>query len=539
MADSPETGRPSTGSFSLRSVAGVTALSFAQLVLLFGLQLVLAHAFGASQELDAYLAAYAIPLTIGGILSGAATNVLVPLYHRRKSESGSVAAEGEVACLLLSLAVVSTILAAGIAIGAEEICRLLYAELVEVGIGSAGVGAGELQSGASVVRLLAILVWLIPLSVLTGAYYGIEHARENFLYPAAWGVVGPVATILGFLYLSDRSIEALAWATLAGGAIGLAGLALKTPAPRGMTLTSSWAALVPFLAMGTPLLLGHAVSRLDLVVDRPLASALPEGSISHLGYAWRIILAAATIATTGLSVVIFPALARHAAAREMDKMGRDLAEGWRLLCVVLIPIVLGIGVCGEPILAACFERGEFTPHDTERVATLLNLYLGALVAAVCGELGAKTFLAFGRTWLPTLIGVTGFAVGVGLKFALVDRFGANGIAAATSTYMLLNVIALLIAVASLRLPGSAKGLAATVVRSGLAAALSVGAAYVVMQQGSAASVAAGLIVAVGAYVAILYGSGDEFVRRGITAAAALTRRSSRKPRRAGDDAEGS
>jgi peptidoglycan biosynthesis protein MviN/MurJ (putative lipid II flippase) len=155
------------------------------------------------------------------------------------------------------------------------------------------------------------------------------------------------------------------------------------------------------------------------------------------------------------------------------------------------------------------------------VATLANLYLGALVAAVCGELGARTFLAFGRTWLPTLIGITGFAIGVGLKFALVDRFAADGIAGATSAYMLLNATTLLIAVATLRLPGSGKGVLTTILRSGVAAAISVGAAYFVMQHGSGASVIAGILVAAIAYVVLLYGAGDEFVKRGLTAAAAI------------------
>jgi putative peptidoglycan lipid II flippase len=521
MADAPQNYKPSTGSFSLRSVAGVTALSFAQLVLLFVLQLVLAHAFGASHELDAYLAAYAIPLTIGGILSGAATGVLVPLYHRRKSENGTAAAEREVACVLLGLAIVSTLLAAAIALGAREVAWALYSDLVLADF-PWKPGSPE----PSVVTLIAILAWLIPLSVLTGAYYGIEHARGRFLYPAAWGVVGPIVTILGFLYLSDRSIEALAWATLAGAVVGLAGLALRTPSFVGVAKKNAWTALVPFLAMAAPLLLAHSVSRLDALIDRPLAATLPEGSISHLGYAWRIVLAAATIATSGLAVVIFPSLARHAAARDDVKLGRDLAEGWRFLCVVTIPIVLGIGVCGESVIAACFERGEFTSVDTERVATLANLYLGALVAAVCGELGARTFLAFGRTWLPTLIGIAGFAVGVGLKFALVDRFGADGIAGATSAYMLLNATALLVAVAALRLPGSAKGILTTIVRSSVAAALSVSAAYLIMRHGSGASVIAGVVVAALAYVAILYGAGDEFVRRGLAAAATLGRRAS-------------
>lgn len=514
MPDAPLNDKPSTGSFSLRSIAGVTTLSFAQLVLLFVLQLVLAHAFGASRELDVYLAAYAIPLTIGGIISGAASSVLVPIYHRRKSESGIAAAEGEVACVLIALAIVSTALAAAIFLGATEVAWTLYADLVPAD--------RPLRSGTSapsVATLIAILAWLVPLNVLTGAYYGIEHARGSFLYPAAWGVVGPIVTILGFLYLSDRSIDALAWTTIAGAAVGVSGLALRTPSLLRVAERGAWKALIPFLSMSAPLLLAHSVSRLDAVIDRPLAAMLPEGSISHLGYAWRIVLAAATIATSGLAVVIFPSLARHAAAKDHSKLGHDLAEGWRFLAVVTIPIVLGIGICGESIIAACFERGAFTSDDTERVAALTNLYLGALVAAVCGELGTRTFLAFGRAWLPTLIGISGFALGVGLKFAVVGRFGADGIAGATSAYMLLNATSLLIAVAALRLPGSANGILTTFLRSSFAAALSVGAAYLIMRNGSGTSVSAGVAVAAFAYVAILYGLGDEFVRRGIAAAA--------------------
>ncbi|WP_337235376.1 lipid II flippase MurJ, partial [Salmonella enterica] len=77
-----------------------------------------------------------------------------------------------------------------------------------------------------------------------------------------------------------------------------------------------------------------------------------DGTISHMGYASRIVTAVATLATSGLSVVIFPALAQHAAAADHEQLRRDLSEGWRFLATVLVPVLTGLALCGRPILAS-------------------------------------------------------------------------------------------------------------------------------------------------------------------------------------------
>lgn len=495
-------------SVSLRSVGIVTLLSVGQLILLLVMQLVLADIFGASAALDAYLSAYALPLVVGGILSVALGSVVIPLYNEQLAAHGQLSAETQLGRLGVLLLLVSISLAALMSWGAALLVDLFYAEFEPT----------VAQATAAVLRILA---WLVPVNTLTGFLFAIYHARRHFFLPAAAGLCGPALTIGLFVFVLAHTIESLAWAVLAGG---LLGCALLLPGfPRGERLTSLPPRQVSqrFLMLLMPLLLGAAYSHLVVLVDRSLADRLSAGSISHMAYAWRITTAASTLITSGLSVVIFPSLARHAAAKDLPRLRSDLAEGWRLLAVALIPALVGIVFCGEAVVRALFERGAFTSRDADAVARLLRLYTGFVVAAAVGELAGRTYFALGRMWLPTLVGMFGFAIGAVAKLLVVDRFAAEGLVAVTSLHYLLNAALLL---GLLRWVGGNRcstGVGLTIVRSVSAAAVAVGPAFVLMRNGELLHVVGGLLVATCIYPLSLWTLGDEFARR--TADAMVTR----------------
>src|SRR4051812_16966975 len=53
-------------------------------------QLVLAHIFGANSEMDAYLLAISVPLTISGLITGVLSYQLVPALQRAEVEMGQI-----------------------------------------------------------------------------------------------------------------------------------------------------------------------------------------------------------------------------------------------------------------------------------------------------------------------------------------------------------------------------------------------------------------------------------------------------------------
>ncbi|QDU38529.1 Lipid II flippase MurJ [Maioricimonas rarisocia] len=493
-------------SISLRSVGVVTFLSVGQLVLLFGLQLVVAHAFGASDELDAYLAAYALPLVVGGILAGAIGSVVIPIYNEQRAAHGADVAERELARTGLLLAGLSTAMALAIALLSNQLIGLFYAEF-------------DAPAAESAAGLLQILAWLVPLNTLTGFLYGAYHSRHQFFLPAFAGLFGPASSILLFLFVFDATTRGLAWAILAGGGIGTLMLMSGFPRARGMFSVPSRPTLHRLMILATPLLLGAACSRLDVLVDRPLAARLSEGSISHMGYAWRIATAVATLATSGLAVVIFPSLARHAADGDMQQLRSDLTEGWRLLVVVLMPVLGGLLFCSDSIIEVLFRRGEFTSQDVHAVAGLVRFYLGVILAAGVGELASRTFFSLGRTWVPTLIGLSGLLWGSVLKFVVVDTYGAAGLVGVTSLYYVVNTIVMIGLLGAIGIIGWPAGLLPALFRSLAAAALAIAPAWWLMQTVTPARVTAGVLLAAGLYPAVLYLAGDEYPRRAVAAAA--------------------
>ena len=478
----------------------MTILSFGQMVILFVLQLILAREFGTSEEMDAYLAASSIPLMLGGILSGLISTVVVPIYSELRAKHEERIAESAIARLGLKLTIVAALLAGTIKLGSQPLIEFLFSNFT-------------FNQSRQAVDVLETLCWLIPLNAFTGFMFGVEHVRRRFLWPALSGVVGPVVTVGLFLVAPAPTISTLAAVVLFGTLCSVGMLFFHYPkfaSYADSVGTSQWKR---FWVLSVPLLLGAAYLRIDVFVDRLLAAELPQGSISRMGYSWRIATAVVALGTSGLSIVIFPAFADHASKKDWDALRTDLLECWRFLTFITIPILAGIAVCGKTIIVVLFERGEFTPADSEAVSQMLLFYGGMILAAGIGEISAKTFYAMGKNWVPTLIGMTGFTLGTIVKIGFLDSLHANGLVVVTSLYRLLNATIFLICLWKVGLLRRDSELVKTLMRTAISTTVAVGLGASLMSSGSPLLVLTGVITSVVCYVFLQAILGDEFARR--------------------------
>lgn len=484
---------------SLRSAGWVSLWSFAQLIVQFGFQVVLAKYFGASADMDAFVAAIALPTVLSSIFIGSLGYALVPTFAERLGVGDTEKAWATANSLLLVLAVFTGLSAGAICLAARPLTEVLYP-----GFSS--------QQAEQTARLVTVLSWLMVTNGLIAYSQAIHHCHKRFSVPAIAPVLGIGTTLAIVLLFQDSGIDAVGAAVLLGSVV-TAAVQFAFPLFRFRLRFRMDDGARRCLRLMLPLVCGAAYYRLDPLVDRYLASELPTGSVSHLGYAARLVTALLLISTSGLAVVAFPNLAIQRAAGRLDEFRAEVAHALRCLCVIITPIVVGLGWYAHPTVRCLFERGEFTASDTKTVALLLVLYMGMVVAAAYGDIAAKVFYALSDTRTPTIIGCVGFTLGVALKLALTPAFGVAGIVAATSCYYLANVATMMVLILRRTGRGAFSGIGGSFLRSLLASGLALVTAWPLVRWNIAWGLPLGAIAGAIVYVSGMLIQRDEFAVR--------------------------
>ncbi len=448
---------------SLRSVAVLTLLTLGQMGLQFALQLLLAKWFGTASEMDAFVAASTLPLVVSGLLAGALASAFVPVYVQTREQSGESAAWSMAVQLVCWLSLFTLLLWQVAKHFAEPWMRTLHP----------GFDDEQIWRTAELFQTLSsLMVW----NSLSGLARAWNHCHGRFAVTGFAALLGNAVTVaLAWRGGPSGGMDKIAQAVSIGAVITLA---IQMPwvgiFSRGWPVTKeSQAGVRRCFVLMLPLAIGLACNQLDPLLDRYLTSPSP-GSVSQLGYASRLAAAVLTLSTGGLAVVAFPALAKHAAERDDEKLRAEIAAALRFLTLLLVPVVVSLVWFASPLIRDLLQRGRFSAEDTHVVSSTLVMLCGLIVGGSLGEIAAKVFYAWQNTRTPVIVGLIGFSIGAALKFHWVQPHGILGLAAATSAYYLLNVVVLLGLIA-LRLGlGIFHGVLGTLVRVAIASAAAAG-----------------------------------------------------------------
>lgn len=459
-----------------------------QILLQFGLQLLLARLFGASREMDAYGAAMTLPVSLSAIVVGTLGAVLITSLGSGQDRSANAAFAGT---LVLGVSFGSIAVSALGAAFSSQIMFALHPHFDHQKIESA--------SG-----LFRILIWLFPANTLIGLLQCVLNARLRFAVPAAAGAIGPLFTVWFVWQFGDTTgIAVVAWGTL-GGAV--ANLLVQFPsATADLSLSSLRASLVrmkSLVHLALPIFIGTLVLRIDPLVDRYVSSGLDDGSIARLGYAQRVLTIFIMLASGILSTVSFPRLANRA-AEGAGPLAVEFAAALRVLVTLVLPAVVVLVAFSESLIHDLFERGEFTAADTQSVATLLQIYAIVLAGASLGEISAKSMYVLRDSVTPLLIGSLALVAGFLFKLWLVPQQGILLLAAITAgVYFISGCAQLLVLLRRLGM-GEGRELMLHALRCGLASTVAAGIGFVTLQTGISYASAVGLTLGASGYFTVL------------------------------------
>jgi putative peptidoglycan lipid II flippase len=400
-------------------------------------EIVIGAFLGVGPAADAFKAALRIPNLMQNLLGeGVLSASFIPVYSRlrgegRHEEAGRLA--GAIAGLLVALT------------GAISVIGILFAApLTKLLVPGYTDETYELT-----VQLTRIMFPGIAFLVLSAWCLGVLNSHRQFFLsyvaPVLWNVAQIAALFVGVLVVggfhdpdqkSDLAIY-LAWGVLIGGVLQFGiqiGPVRRLLGTIRFSLDTSSAPVRSVLSRFVPVLLGRGAIQIMGWVDLWLASYLVGGAVSSLTYTMVLYLLPVSLFGVSVAAAELPDLSRvEVHDPETRRAFRlRLEDSMARIAWYVAPTATLFIVVGDVIVAAIFERGNFSEADTIAVWLTLAVLSFGLLPITAARLLQNGLYALDDARTPARLGVIGVVLAAVFGIAFMFPFdrlivGSTGI----------------------------------------------------------------------------------------------------------------
>lgn len=393
----------------------------------------IAYQFGATGVTDAFLIAMIIPTLFINLVRSSITNTFITVYGGRLAR-GEHEASWRMANIVISLLSIGLFVLVVLFLPFSEALVHLVAPSY----------SGEQLVLAS--GMTKILLPSIFLGGVMGILVGINNAHHSFFIPSVIWPLSNVIVILSIFLLGPRlGIYGLAFGTLIGA---LAQFLIQIPTARKhgwrYSFSLDWrdSGVQEILWLVTPFILSAAASQVNLIIDRMLATSLPEGVVSALYFANKLVFLPQSVFTAALGMVVFPLLVQAASKEDWPGVIEGVYRAGRLLTLILLPAIAGIYVLRYPLVRLLFEHGAFNAQDTQLTVDTMPYFFGALFFGGMVTILVNIFFATKKMVVAVGTGIISLGVNMGLSLWLIHPLEQKGLALANSLSALVNFVLL-------------------------------------------------------------------------------------------------
>lgn len=390
----------------------------------------LARAFGASDELDAYLVALLLPSFVSEIVAGSFVGALVPGLIDIRERRGMAAAERVRASLLAVGVLALALLAVLLWMGSPVILRLLASDFGSVKL-------------ALTHRIFVWLLPILPMSGLSIVWRATLNCEERFLTAAAAPAMTPLLTITALWLAAQSTLPLSIWilpaAHLAGLTLELVWLAAAMHR-RSLGILPGWTGWDPemrtVLMQHLPLVAVAAAANAGMLIDQSMAASLGSGSVASFNYGTRLSAVAGGVAGGALSTAALPRFSRMTAAQDRTGLRAALTGYGKLIALVVVPCALLLIGVSDRLVRLVFQHGVLTGRSVDLIASVQRWSLLQLPLVVFAAILVRLLSSFQSNELLIRVALTGLALNVALDVALKQFMGLPGIALAGSLVQL-------------------------------------------------------------------------------------------------------
>lgn len=383
--------------------------------------MVIGYLFGAQGTADAFFVAFRIPNLLRRLTAeGALTAGFIPVFtdcltNRGKAEAMRVAR------------IVFTFL--GLFLAVLTLLGMLFAApLTQLFAPGFLADRGKFGLTVFLTRLMFPYIFFVSLVALA---MGVLNSLRHFMAPALSPVLLNLSIICCAILFSpwmEIPVISLGYGVLLGG---VAQLLLQLPylSRQGFTYSPDFHFKDPVLKrllflMG-PAFIGAAVYQINVLVSTIFASMLPEGSVSYLYYADRLLQFPLGIFAVALGTAALPSFSSLVAKKEYDELKLGLSYSLRLVNFFSLPATMGLMIVSVPIFSLLFQRGAFDANATLGTAQALIYFSFGLWGFSGTKLVVPVFYAMEDTKTPVWVAFWSFVLNLFSSLILMGEITAG------------------------------------------------------------------------------------------------------------------
>lgn len=424
----PPEQRPSAGRAAARNTLIFSVLTGLSRIAGLVREIVASSYFGTSGAFSAFTIAFQVPNVVRSLFADAALSAAFVPVFTELLEQGKRKEAFRLASTLFFL--ILTVL------GAITVLFVAFAGLImPLFIGAELAGFEDLTVGLSRVLFPVVLVL-----GLNGLVVGVLNAYDHFTIPAlsplVWNAVILICLVGSQQVLSgDEQLYGYAIGVLIGTAVQLA-MAVPMLRRLGFKLEVSFSfrdeRVRKVLRLMLPVTIGLGLINFNVLINSTLGSLVSEGAPRAIDAAFRIYMLPQGMFSVAIATVLFPALSRFAARRDLDGLRSLTANGMRQIFLLLIPAAAATLALATPITRLIYQHGDFGASSTDLVSSALFWFSFSLPFSGVNLLLTRTFFSLQKPWITTGIAGLNLTVNVAVSVALYKPFGVAGIVIGTA-----------------------------------------------------------------------------------------------------------
>ncbi len=302
------------------------------------------------------------------------------------------------------------------------------------------------------IELTRIMFPAVCFTAMAGMVAGALNSYKHFFAPAVGPIFYNIAIILGAFFLGPKiGIKGMAFGVVVG-AVGnfliQSCFLWKTGAKdhyRFGYVDLKNKGFRRMLMLMVPALVGLSADQANIWATTAMASALPEGSITALRFANRLVQLPIGIFAAGISMAFFPLLSSLVAEKKIEEYKDTLSLALRSIFFLMIPAGIGLIMLRTPIVKLLFEGQLFTTRDTELTAYALLFYSLTIFAHAAILMLPRAFYSLQDTRTPVIVSVISVSTSIAMNFLFLrfTKLGVGGFALSFSIMGLINMLLLL------------------------------------------------------------------------------------------------